>query len=545
MVNVGRVQTPTLWLVWQREQERANFKPTDHYGLRADLSHSHGDFEAYWTPKASSAYLDDQGRVIVREAAEEVADRVMGKQGLVESVKTERKKENQPLPYTLLELQKSAAKLGLRPADTLAIAQALYETHKLVSYPRTDSPYLPEEDHGSAGAVMKAVKTNFAPDWPFKGELDLTIKSPAWNNKKLQAHFGIVPTIGLKSVAQLSAMERSIYMMVVRRYMAQFMPVHEFDATNVLVTCENETFRATGKIVRVAGWKVIYQSGNQSQGDRQKDENEERALPAIAEKDAVVFRGVEIQKKRTVAPPLLDSGSLLDAMKDVHRFVQDPKVKRLLKDVEGLGTEATRASVISYLVSRGYIAEVPKQKGKDVEYITTEKGRGLLSIVQEQLARPDLTAWFEGQLEAIREGSTTLERFEASVTRFVEQMVERLKSPEARQAVPQVHDPNARPCVKCGGRLRLRQAKASKEKFWGCGGYPECRHTEEYVAHRDEPRKPDRTKGGGGKKVPGLRRASPRRQVRMEAESSGLGMAVGLGVLIDVHRAQHRIKCSR
>lgn len=508
MVNVGRVQTPTLWLVWQRENERANFKPLDHYGLRADLSHVNGGFEGVWVPKQGADFLDEDGRVLVRQAACDVADRVRGRQGVVKSLTTERKKESQPLPYTLLELQKAAAKLGLRPADTLAIVQALYEIHKVVSYPRTDSPYLPEEDHGSAAAVLKAVQANFEPDWPFKGDVDLSIKSPAWNDKKLGSHFGLVPTVGLKPVAQLSAMEKAVYMMVVRRYLAQFMPAHEFDATTVVVVCEGESFKASGKIVRVLGWRSIYQSGIARATPTGKESKEESALPVLAEKDTVRFMDVTIQEKRTVAPPLLDSASLLDAMKDVHRFVQDPKVKRLLKDVEGLGTEATRANVISDLVRRGYIAEVPKQKGKDVEYVTTEKGRGLLSIVQDQLARPDLTAWFEGQLEGIREGSTTLERFEASVTKFVAQMVERLKMPEARQAVPQVKDPNSRPCAKCGGRLRLRQAKATKEKFWGCGGYPECRHTEEYVAERDDPKKAAR--GKSSRKATGLRRAAPK-----------------------------------
>lgn len=511
MVNVGRVQTPTLWLVWQRENERANFRPTDHYGVRADLSHANGGFACIWVPTEGAAFLDAEGRVLSRDAAESVAKLVLGQQGEIQSVQTERKKDSQPLPYTLLELQKGAAKLlGLRPAQTLDIVQSLYEIHKVVSYPRTDSPYLPEEDHGSAAEVLKAVRGNFAPEWPFRGDVDLQIRSPAWNNKKLGAHFGIIPTVGRKPIGQLTAMEKAVYGMVVRRYLAQFMPAHEYDATVVLISCQGESFKANGRIVRILGWKELYQAGNQKTSQAAPSAKDDAALPQLAANEIVTFVEVSIQEKRTVAPPLLDSASLLDAMKDVHKYVEDPKVKKLLKNVEGLGTEATRANIISYLVSRGYIAEVPKEKGKDVEYVTTEKGRALLAIIQEQLARPDLTAWFEGQLEGIRDGATTLERFELSVAKFVVQMVERLKAPEARQAVPQVHDPAARPCPKCGGRLKLREAKATKEKFWGCRAYPGCKHTEEFVEERDAPKRRAASRGGSTRKAPGLRRARPK-----------------------------------
>lgn len=509
MVNVGRVQTPTLWLVWHRENERATFKPVDHFGVKVSLVHANGTFDAVWSPPAESAFLDEEGRVLSRAVAEQVASKVKGRDGLIESVVTERRKDGQPLPYTLLDLQKAASKLGLRPNEVLEIVQALYEKHKVVSYPRTDNPYLPEEDHANAPKVISAIKANFNPDWPFPGDVDLTIKSPAWDDKKLGAHFGIIPTVGLKPVSQLSAMEKAVYGMVVRRYLAQFLPKHEYDATNVVTVCEDERFKSSGKIVRVLGWKVLYESQAKT-GQVQAGAKVEAALPAVAQGDGVRFAEVAVQAKRTEAPPLLDSALLLDAMKNAYKYVQDPKVKRLLKEVEGLGTEATRANIIQYLVSRGYIAEVPKAKGKDIEYVTTDKGKALLRIVQQQLATPDLTAWFEGQLEAIRDGTTTLQKFEDAVARFVVQFVERIKSPDALKGVPQVQDAESRPCPKCGGRLRVRLAKEQKEKFWGCRAYPTCKHTEPFVPERDAPKKTKAAGGGAGRKLPGVRRAQPR-----------------------------------
>jgi len=519
MLNVGRVQTPTLWLVWNRENERATFVPVDHFGVKVDLEHTGGSFDGVWVPQERSSFHDDEGRVLSKAVAASVVAKVLGKVGVIESVKTDAKKESQPLPYTLLELQKSASKLGLRPNETLEVVQSLYEKHKLVSYPRTDTPYLPEEDHAQASKVLDSVKVNFDPEWPFAGTVDTSIKSPAWNDAKLGAHYGIIPTVGRKSVTALSPMEKAVYGMIVRRYLAQFMPANEYDATVVMTQVEGERFKSTGRIVRVKGWKVLYESNSSKQttAATAAKGKVDRPLPALAEGDSVDVAGAELVSKRTEAPPLLDSSLLLDAMKNVHKYVVDEKVKRMLKEVEGLGTEATRANIIADLVGRGYIAEVPKKTGKDVDYVTTAKGRGLLNIVQKQLAAPDLTAWFEGQLEGIREGTTTLERFEAAVGRFVTQFVERIKDPAALQAVPQVDDGESRPCPKCGGRLKIRLTKEKKERFWGCRAYPACSHTEAFVPERDEKKAPKanpKSRGGGGVARPAAKKAARKASVR-------------------------------
>ena len=477
MLHVGRVQTPTLWLVRQRELERENFKAVDHFGVKVRVDHAKGEFDATWAPAAGSSYLDEEGRVISRQAAQRVLDAVNGAAGVVESTQTDPKTMRQPLPYTLLDLQKAANKqYGLRPKETLDIAQKLYEVHKVLSYPRTDSAYLPEEDFGSAPDVVEAMKANYAGAWSFPGSPDFTIKSPAWNDKKLGAHFGIIPTVGRKAVAEMSPREKQIYGLVCRRYLAQFYPVHEYETTVVLLRSASEQFKATGRVVLVNGWRELYAAAQGADGGA-KDE-----LPKVEEGDPVQHPQASLVVKRTEAPPLLDGATLLEAMKSVHRYVTDPDVKSKLKEVEGLGTEATRAGHIEHLVSNGYVGEVAKKGGKDagVEYITTEHGRALLGVVQAALSKPDLTAWFEGKLQEILEGALAFERFRQMLERYIHKVVGTMKSPEAMEQVPRVVDPNAKLCAKCGSTMKVRLARESKERFWGCIGYPACKSTEPY-----------------------------------------------------------------
>jgi len=480
MVHVGRVQTPTLWLVHQREMERANFKPVDHYGVKVSLKHANGIFDALWVPPAQAAFLDSDGRVLNRAEAQRVQKAVDGATGEVESTKTEDKRQGQPLPYTLMDIQKEANKLGFTPAKTLEIVQALYEEHKIVSYPRTDCPYLPEADFADAAGVIAAAKRNYGSEWSFPGKPDLTIKSAAWNDKQMgsHSHFGIIPTVGQKSVAALSPQERLLYDMVVRRYLAQFEPVHEYKATVALMRVAGEQFKSTGRMVTVKGWKVLYEGS--AGGDQ--DDARSPALPVLAVGDPVLVENSTLQAKRTEPPPLLDGASLLDAMKNAHRYVTDPAVKSRLKDVEGLGTEATRAPTIENLVLNKYMNEVPKKGGKNkgMDYMTTAHGKALLKLVSEELSKPDLTAWCEGKLEEIVAGTMQFDRFAGIAEKLTRKIVDEIKHPDAGLRVPKVESDNVQPCSSCGGTMTVRTTTKTKEKFWGCRKYPDCKHTEAY-----------------------------------------------------------------
>lgn len=470
MLNVGRVQTPTLWLVRNRELERESFKAVDHFGVKAAISHANGEFEAFWVPPKGAAFLDEEGRVVAESAAALVAGEIQGERAIVESVVTQRKIESQPLPYTLLELQKAANRLGLKPDETLEAAQWLYETAKVLSYPRTDCPYLPEEDHKRGRPVMEALRENFGATWAPPGEVDFAIKSPAWNDSKLGAHHGIVPTIGRSQAGGWSERHKLVYGLVATRYVAQFMAPYEYDATAAVLRARGHEIRATGRVTVVEGWRALYRSRG--------PKDELAILPPMALLDEVTILEAQVVRKRTEAPPLLDGASLLDAMKNAHKFVQDPTVKSKLKEVEGLGTEATRAAIIASLIRNGYIREVAKKTGKSrsSDYATTERGQLLLQVVSDDLSRPDLTAWMEGKLESIVQGHGDLVSFGAITERFVRRVVERIKDPAAKTKLPVGSSP-AKACHVCSGTMSLRRAKATGEWFWGCRRYPDCRGT--------------------------------------------------------------------
>lgn len=498
VAHVGRVQTPTLWLVWEREQARANFVPIDHYGLNAQLRHGNGNFSATWVPDEPLATLDAAGRVLERRQAEAAAARAKGHPGRITGIETEPKVDARPLPFSLVELQKGGSRLGLSPSQTLAVAQQLYEVHKVTTYPRTDSAYLPREDHANAPRVLASVRANFEPDWPFAGELDPTIISPAWDDSKVGSHFGIIPTIVRKPITELKPIEREIYEMIVRRYLAQFLPFHRYDATVALVDINGVPFKATGRVVTDPGWRALY--ANPSKPEASK------ALPSMAVADLVQVTTLEVVAKRTEPPPLLDGELLVDAMMQVHRYVTDPKIKSRLKSAKGLGTDATRGNVIDSLLRNGFMAEVKKQgaKKRGFDYVTTPKGQALLQMVQPQLSKPDLTAWFEEQLEAVELGHAKFDWLEGTMAKFVHTVVERIKDPAAMAAVPKVHDPNAKVCPACQAQMVVR-ANAAKERFWGCSRYPDCKGTTPWTA----PAKPTRGTSTAPRKrsSPGAKRA--------------------------------------
>jgi DNA topoisomerase-3 len=526
-IHVGRVTTPTLGLVVARDLEIENFVPKDYYTLRIECRHANGNFWAKWQPPASAPYLDEEGRPKERKPVEAVAAKVLGRPGRVTGVKTEAKREPPPLPFSLSELQKAAGKFGLSPALTLECAQKLYETYKLTSYPRTDCPYLEEAQHREARDRLAAAAKNFAGvpgGWPFAGKPNFSVKSRAWNDSKLGAHSGIIPLAQHADLSRLTPNELLVYRLVVRNFLAQFYPDYAYESTIVGVQCEGEAFKAAGKVEKEAGWRVLFRAP----GAKDDDDEESGPLPPMQAGDATTTVKAEVKDEKTKPPPRFDGASLIDAMKCAHRYVTDPEVKKRLRDTEGIGTEATRATIIEQLVKRGYIDEV--RAGKKKHYVSTDKGRLTIRIVPPELAKVDLTAWFEGQLEKIVEGSLALDAFRGSLHRFETKLVADAKSGKAAAHMPTLAEcapkevPRGRggasrgtgdargwatgrgnaahahgrraakraaarghaapaaaggpPCPKCGKPMSLRERKSDGNKFLGCTGYPECRHTQ-------------------------------------------------------------------
>lgn len=499
VLHIGRVQTPTISLVVGRDLEIEKFKAKDYYILRAKVIHTNGDFWATWVPAKEASFLDAEGRVATKAAAEEAGAKVKGKMGALTSVVTTPKSISPPLPFSLGDLQKTAFKRwGLSATQTLELAQSLYETHKLLSYPRTDYSYLPEGDHAHGEAILLAAKGNLGPEWDFGGTPDYSLRSPAWNDSKIGDHFAIRPTDrGGYDVSKLSTMEFNIYKLVVRQFLAQFYPPHKYDTTTVEISSEAENFKASGKVEKQEGWRVLFSSSSKSEGDQ--------PLPQMNSGDSCTIPEVKIESKKTSPPARFDTASLVEAMENPHLYVTDEKVKKLLKATSGIGTPATRANIIEFAIKREYLQEV--SEGKRKYFISTEKGRFLYQIVPDWLKKPDLTAYFEDLLKQVENGELPYENLLLRQRQFVEKLIGAVKdgsvannmpAPGSYQAPLRVgksgkrvkavgkmdggaskatkKKPNEIGCPKCGSGLKERNGKNGP--FLGCSAFPNCTHTE-------------------------------------------------------------------
>lgn len=261
LLAVGRVQTPTLFMVARRDYVVRNFVPVPYLAISADLAKDNTPFSARWKPSPTQQGLDEEGKLLIdlaigRALVEKLSHET---HGTVTSATTKRRKAYPPKAYSLADIQIEASKrFGMTAEETLRVCQSLYETHKITSYPRTDCGYLPESQHADAPSVLAAVAKNFPAAAAACAKADPKLKSPTFNDKKITAHHGIVPVANTVNPSALSANEEKLYRLIVRRYIAQFFPVHEFDATEVMIDIGGETFVAKGKVVRVEGWKVLF-----------------------------------------------------------------------------------------------------------------------------------------------------------------------------------------------------------------------------------------------------------------------------------------------
>jgi DNA topoisomerase-3 len=503
VVHIGRVQTPITCIVVARDLEIETFIPKDFFVLKIDAAHSAGTFKATWVPNENSSYLDIEKRVTNKSVVDAIAARVYGKQAIVLSYSKTPKSVSPPLPFSLGDLQKVAFKIyGLSATKTLDIAQALYEKHKLLSYPRTDYSYLPEGDHQYGSEFISAAKSNFGDRWDFPGEPDFTLRSPAWNNAKIGDHFAIRPTSrGGYDLSVLSPMEFNIYKLVVRQFLAQFYPPYKYDASVALLECEGEKFKATGKLDKSLGWKILFKR----EGVIKEIKDEDQVIPPMATNDSCLVAKTYVESKKTSPPSRFDTASLLDAMEKPHHFVEDEKIKKILKDC-GIGTPATRGPIIEALLEREYLQEITE--GKKKFFISTEKARFLYKIVPQWLRTPDLTALSEQRLKEVESGETEYTELISKQRVFIGKLISDVKDGKVASMMPAIGTFSAPKrvgkkgtrtksvgkigskssknkskqqthgdCPKCNSGLVER--KSQHGVFFGCSSYPVCKHTQQ------------------------------------------------------------------
>jgi len=352
VLSVGRVQTPTLKLVVVRDREIAGFVSVPYWAIDVGLSANAQAFSAQWLAPKTSA--DDAGRCLQETIAQQAAQHIHAAgHAHVTSVETERIREAPPLPFDLGSLQETCSRqLGLDVQDTLTIAQSLYETHKAITYPRTDCGFLPESMFSEVPTVLNSLLKTDAALKPIIDQFELNQRSRAWNDSKVTAHHGMIPTLEPANLTAMNEKELAVYRLIRAHYLAQFLPQHEFDRTVARFSCSGETLQATGKQVVVQGWRLVLAEPD---ADSKETAQRSQILPALHEGLTCQISNVDLKSLKTQPPKPYTQGELVKAMKGVARFVTDPRLKQKLKDTTGIGTEATRANIISGLLARGYL----------------------------------------------------------------------------------------------------------------------------------------------------------------------------------------------
>ncbi|GJD89415.1 DNA topoisomerase 3 [Methylobacterium hispanicum] len=419
-VSVGRVQTPTLKLVVDRDRQIEAFKAVDHFAPSITFVHENGTFKAAWQFPPDTKGLDPEGRLLDKAVATALVARIAGKTGTIESYAETPKSTSPPLPFALSTLQKACSqKFGLTAQQTLDVAQELYEKHKAITYPRSDSQHLPNSIHSDEAAGILRNLAGVRELGDAAGRADPRRKSPAFDDKKVTDHHGIIPTseASASKLAAMGEIERKVFLLIARTFVAQFHPDFRHVSSIATVLCEGERFRATGTRVVDQGWKMVF-------GAEEADEEEEAegTLPSMKQGDRVDAKAGSIDPKRTKPPVSFDDGTLIEAMAKIHLYVQDPEVRRRLRENDGIGTEATRASMIEKLIRAKYLDR--RQKGKRKILVSTEAGRQLVDLLPSDLVAPDTTAMWESFLKRVESGEFTLAQFMDRQTQFVRKRVQ-------------------------------------------------------------------------------------------------------------------------
>lgn len=500
VLSVGRVQTPTLGLVVARDFAIENFKPIPFYRLTANVQHVNGTFMANWRAKSDQTGLDSEGRLIDAVIAQSLAARLTGKNASI--VKYEKKPANEhaPLPFSLSILQMAANdRYGFTAQQVLDICQALYETHKLTTYPRTDCNYLSEAQHADAGSIIAVVTGNMPELAAVAKKADISRKSPAFNDSKVTAHHAIVPTSRRMDVAALKPDERKVYDMIARAYLAQFFPPSQFLKTDIEVSIDGEKFTAKGKTPVSAGWREIYAQPEQD-SDNADEDDDKQALPAMNQGDSAQCKQCTANNRKTTPPQRFTEKLLLAAMVDIHKYVDDPAAKARLKEGQGIGTEATRASIIEELKKRQFIAPL---KAGSKQIVSTPAGRGLIASLPGHAKNPALTGICEQALDMVAAGRLSGDEFIARNMQLITKLVS-----DASSATLNVPVTPMVPCPQCKtGKLKKRTGKNGA--FWSCTNWnsePKCDAS--YDDFRGKPNFNPKPKGGFAAKKPATKRAS-------------------------------------
>jgi DNA topoisomerase-3 len=475
LLSVGRVQTPTLAMMVNREREILDFTPEDYWQIKGFFKAEKGDYTGRWFKKKEDRFTKEEDAIALVESLQD-------KPAVIKKVEQKQSKEKPPFLFDLTHLQRQANKrYGFSAARVLELAQSLYEKHKLLTYPRTDSRFLSSDMHKKMKQMFGAVSVGdyepFAKQLLDKGRVSKSKR--VFNDAKVSDHHAIVPTTKTPNFNALNNEERKIYDLVVRRFLAAFFPDAIISRSKIITGIEKETFVSKGKVVLDPGWQAVEPPAAQrrkaSKKGGENKKSDDKLLPAVEKGEEIGVEKLEIEQKKTKAPPRYTEATLLAAMEGAGRFVEEEELQQALKD-SGIGTPATRANIIETLLSRGYI----QRQGKTLH--PEPKGMRLVeNMPVESLSSPQLTGEWEARLSKTARGEYSVDTFEDEVRVFVRDIVEKISNSttltvptegvaaettsrfELKKGAPDV-DKAAGYCPACGG------AVVEKDKVFGCSG---------------------------------------------------------------------------
>lgn len=456
-LNCGRVQTPTVAMIASREDEIKNFKAQTYYGI-----------EALTTDKLKLTWQDANGnsRGFIKEKIDGIVKNLDKQNATVVEIDKKQKKSFSPGLYDLTELQRDAnKKFGYSAKETLNIMQKLYEQHKVLTYPRTDSRYISSDIVGTLPERLKACGVG-----EYRPLAHKVLQKPIKPNKsfvddsKVSDHHAIIPTEGYVNFSSFTDKERKIYDLVVKRFLAVLFPAFEYEQLTLRTKVGNETFIARGKTVLHAGWKEIYE--NRFEDDDVTDDVKEQLLPHIEKGDTLAVKLIMQTSGQTKPPARFNEATLLSAMENPTKYMdtQNKQLADTLKSTGGLGTVATRADIIDKLFN-SFLLE---KRGKDIHI--TSKGRQLLDLVPEELKSPTLTGEWEQKLEAIAKGKLKKEVFISEMKNYTKEIVSEIKSSDKKYKHDNI---STKSCPDCG--KPMLEVNGKKGKMLVCQDR-ECGH---------------------------------------------------------------------
>lgn len=435
-LSAGRVQSPTLAMIVDREEEIKNFKPKTFYTINAKSK----DINFQWVNK------DNNLRIFDEEFANKLINKIKDKDAKIISITETPKKKFSPALYDLTELQRDANKIwGYSAKQTLSIMQRLYENHKILTYPRTDSRYISSDIVGTIPERLRAISIGeyrLAASEILKNKINSN-KSFV-DNSKVSDHHAIIPTEQKPNLSNLSTEEKHIYDLVVKRFLSVLMTPFEYIQTNIKADINGEIFVAKGKVIKSKGWKSLYDK-DYSEEDSKEDDLKDQVLPKISEGDIINITKLELNKGETKPPARFNEGTLLSAMENPQKYVNvNKEAAKTLNETGGLGTVATRADIIEKLFNSFVI----EKRGKEI--VPTSKGKQLIELVPNELKSPLLTAKWENRLDGISKGKDNPNDFIKEMKNYAIALVEAVKNDNSKF----VHDNKiGKKCPNCGKYL--------------------------------------------------------------------------------------------